>query len=181
MRQNWIWVLAWLYHLLAVLFLSKDSRGRSRAEEDKNGQHKMIDRNFFKNIPLSTHGDSQEILLLEFFFSGLSSTLADETRTSKIQIVHRCRVIMMWMGQYIYLSMYTGKQECSQLQVFQFVDYSSTLLHLYIFHLWRGSRSDVQIALFYLLSSSRRKLERSSLFVWILRVCWNSYHAGTST
>ena len=59
------------------------------------------------------------MLIVRILCSGLGFILADEKRTSKIQIVHRYRAIVMWMWQNIYLPTSTEKKEYSQFHAFR--------------------------------------------------------------
>lgn len=80
--------------LISCTIFSEDLRGGSRAEEGKNGQHKMIDRDFKKKT-FANPWEFPEMLIVRILCSGLGFILADEKRTSKIQIVHQYRAIVM--------------------------------------------------------------------------------------
>lgn len=81
--------------LISCTIFSEDLRGGSRAEERKNGQHEMIDRDLKKKKTFANPWEFPEMLIVRILCSGLGFILADEKRTSKIQIVHQYRAIVM--------------------------------------------------------------------------------------
>lgn len=114
------------------------------------------------------------MLIVRILCSGLGFILADEKRTSKIQIVHQYRAIVMWMWQSIYLSTSTEKQEYSQFHAFRLC--IIRLLCLTFTPSICGTEAETtpkQSSVVYLLQSSGKKCSAKKgafSFVWILRV-----------